>query len=146
MLINDVLIFDQLMGSVSANPTSQSSTYNPETTTPQLLKKAYLIPETGPTQNETMYYVRPKSTLSSSGESAYYQFSYDFNYWKLLAYYFYAYYPETNIDMSKYSMYFGFELSDLWWQYPHFASTNFFSESSTTNGKCSSTAYNMDTK
>ena len=79
ILINDILIFDQILGYVSANPSTQS-TYDPETTSPQLLTKAYQIPQSGPTQNDTMYYIRPKSTLSASGETVYYQFSKDFHY------------------------------------------------------------------
>ena len=93
ILINDILIFDQILGYVAANPSTQS-TYDPETTSPQLLMKSYLIPQTGPTQNDTMYYVRPKSTLSASGETAYYQFSKDFYYWKLLAYFYKIYYSK----------------------------------------------------
>ena len=80
LMINDLLIFDSIIGSVSETPDYQSDSFNPETSNPIYLRPAYDIAEGVELQNNTIYYVRPNSTMNPGEESSYYLFNQDFPY------------------------------------------------------------------
>lgn len=73
VMINDILTFDSVLGDVSQTPATQSSTYDPLTTTPELLQLSYENAASNGAVNNTAYYVRPQDQALSD-YSQYYQF------------------------------------------------------------------------
>ena len=105
VLINDILIFDSLLGEVSAQTIYQSN-YNPNTTNPPRLRRSFDNPKSAGTQNNTSYYVRPKTEILAN-ESEYYQFDESFEWCKLLPMYYQNFFDGELQDMKKVALYIG---------------------------------------
>jgi len=143
ILINDMLIFDSIIGTMAQNSVYMSSNFD----STALLKESSTndVSQVDNREDITSIYIRPKDVVSSS-LSDYYQYDEDLPWCKFIATFFANYDMENLQDMSKASIYLGFTQSELFCQYPNLRPSYFFEENDLTDGKCPSYSYDIDTK